>query len=835
MAIDPSDNHTSAVVTEIYSIFPEVVSTQPDSDATRVSTRPIINVTFSEAMDESTINDDSFIVTDEFGGTVFGALNYNATTDTVSFVPSDPITGEVIPLHAGGLYRVTITTDIHDAIGNPLSEEYTWTFTTWFSMTIIVHDVVDRGLQLPDSEFTITPNPLTLNGSLIVQDNGELDESEIDGRIEIGNVELGTYVLSESVVPPNYAKVYDNLIYTVHESNPGGVKFFGNRDTTVTIEDLPPIDVPAPHLTSAQLELYAGEATIGIFDGIQGDELSSPAPIDQVDDLDVALPAFLINAGTLAEVDLSGLSSLVFTLTAPAGSSGADIFNSFDIPTYPAAEEDIADEVVYLAPAIAIPFEDSKDNFILTPIIAKVHPGQTLFMAQPSFVESKVAKFERVNMTFAVEGNGIGFSFGITDTRPPGTTPPPLDAKALFLDIGFVGDVDFSDPNAFASPPRIDILVDKTISGFDELPDGCSDFVMLLFDEEDEEWHEVQKLRNPTLDTGADTAEDQTDDKCGFTLEPPHFSKFAVGGVKGSTLVTESVAPSAGHAGRSSSTSTSIQQMVSGNDIVVTSNVGTESVTVRFENVQPGSGQLKIESSLITRFEGLFDEITDLQRENQKQGKIHLNDAQYTTVGTVFEIDSTKVKYNGTFDITIPYSEDMVSMSSKSESDVKLLHYNRELGQWEDATISVDGITNTVTGRMSSSSPVVAALIIGDKPVKRIGISGITLFNNPDLDSQSWQISRGERATLTTTIENMQPISSDGQSLVFIIQTIDQNGVTVGISFKTLVLADTSKELTESWVEDDPGMYRIQVLLWTDLDNPEALSNVAFTPMIEVT
>ena len=146
----------------------------------------------------------------------------------------------------------------------------------------------------------------------------------------------------------------------------------------------------------------------------------------------------------------------------------------------------------------------------------------TLVLEQPSYIASNEAKVERVNMTFNTAGNGIGFSFAITNERPPGTPEPELDVNALFLEIDFVGDVDFSDPVSFESRPIIDMLVNKTLPGFDQLPDGCIDFQLLLFDEETEDWDVLEELRNPTRDT---------DTQCGFTLQPEHFSKFAVGGV----------------------------------------------------------------------------------------------------------------------------------------------------------------------------------------------------------------------------------------------------------------------------------------------------------------
>lgn len=819
LAIDIAGN-TSPVVVANYVITPAVLMTEPGSSATSIDPRStMINVTFSKPMDESTINADTFQVTTNNGeNSVLGIVLYNATTNTATF--RSGIT-EPVPLDAGTEYTVSLTTDIHDVLGNPLSDNYAWNFTTWFTMAIVVHDLFDIGSQLPGSEFTIAPSPLTLEGTLVVQDNGEFDEDPADGRIEIGNVEFGTYILSETGVPENFAKIYDNMIFTVHETNPTGTKFAAHRDLSISISELPPIGLPGPHLTDEQFQIFDGTATVGKFEGIYGGEATDPAPVQTVADLDSSLPSILVNPVVLAGVDLGTRSSLVFTLKAPAA-SGSAIFNNFDIPVYLAAEQDIASELVYLAPAIVIPYEESKDNFVLTPIIAKVFPGQNLFMIQPSFVESKAAKFESVNMTFAEQGTDIGFAFGITDTRPPGTTDPGLDAPALFLDISFVGDIDFSDPGAFESPPRIDILVNKTLPGFDELPDGCTDFVVLLFDEDDEEWVTVQQLRNPTLDSGDDTPDDPSDDRCGFTLEPPHFSKFAVGGVKGQTISTESDTDrNRNGGGGGGSRSTAVTPTAAGDDIETSVNTRSGEVLVRFASVEDGSGQLKINSNELSSFEEFFDEVAFLSQDNDDHGMVRINGVNYATTGDVFDIDASAVKYDGTVDVTIPYDEGTVTAFG-AENEVRFLHYNTELGIWEDKTSSVDEVANTVTGALDSLSPVTAAISLSDNGQIIDHPGQDDLMSRLKLSKPTFSISAGGEITLSSHIQNMH---TDAQGYVMIVQVVDVSGVVQQLEWQPGSLAagqDTIVSL--SMGEMGSGTYTVQVLLLTDLQNPWFLS-----------
>ncbi|MFT6986287.1 MAG: hypothetical protein ACJAT7_002119 [Psychromonas sp.] len=101
---------------------PTVVSTNPLDTATDFPLNRNLIVEFSEALDPSTINSSSFIITD--GVTqVDGDLVYEGTS--VSFNPTDD-------LAANTEYTATLTTEITDLaiIANPLASDYVWRFTT---------------------------------------------------------------------------------------------------------------------------------------------------------------------------------------------------------------------------------------------------------------------------------------------------------------------------------------------------------------------------------------------------------------------------------------------------------------------------------------------------------------------------------------------------------------------------------------------------------------------------------------------------------------------------------------------------------------------------------
>jgi hypothetical protein len=112
---------TSTFTTIQDTVAPTVTATSPVAGATNVSRNTIITVTFSEAMDPTTINGTTFTVS--AGGPVVGSVSYNAATRVATFTPSGQ-------LAASALHTVTVTTGAKDLAGNSMAVNAVFTFTT---------------------------------------------------------------------------------------------------------------------------------------------------------------------------------------------------------------------------------------------------------------------------------------------------------------------------------------------------------------------------------------------------------------------------------------------------------------------------------------------------------------------------------------------------------------------------------------------------------------------------------------------------------------------------------------------------------------------------------
>ncbi|MEL7833719.1 Ig-like domain-containing protein [Fodinibius sp. Rm-B-1B1-1] len=121
----PSNNYNWNFTTkEIDRTPPRVVSTNPRDDADEVSDDIQVTATFSESMDASTINEDTFGLYQWRLGQyrqISGSVSYSGNTATLT-----PLSDLRNDRH----YVAIISSDVTDLAGNELGEVYRWSFNT---------------------------------------------------------------------------------------------------------------------------------------------------------------------------------------------------------------------------------------------------------------------------------------------------------------------------------------------------------------------------------------------------------------------------------------------------------------------------------------------------------------------------------------------------------------------------------------------------------------------------------------------------------------------------------------------------------------------------------
>ena len=113
-------NGSSDIFTyERESLPPNVDSTSPAHNANGVAVGSSITATFSEPMNGSTIDTNTFTLDNGITGTV----TYDPNSITATLTPSSNLNYDTT-------YTATITTAVRDLADNPMLADYTWSFTT---------------------------------------------------------------------------------------------------------------------------------------------------------------------------------------------------------------------------------------------------------------------------------------------------------------------------------------------------------------------------------------------------------------------------------------------------------------------------------------------------------------------------------------------------------------------------------------------------------------------------------------------------------------------------------------------------------------------------------
>ena len=103
---------------------PTVIATAPSNGATGISPNTSVNITFSEAMDASTVTATNITMRVTSSGTaVTGTVTYNTTTHVATFTPS-------AALAQNASYTVTVSGNVKDAAGNLMGANVEFAFST---------------------------------------------------------------------------------------------------------------------------------------------------------------------------------------------------------------------------------------------------------------------------------------------------------------------------------------------------------------------------------------------------------------------------------------------------------------------------------------------------------------------------------------------------------------------------------------------------------------------------------------------------------------------------------------------------------------------------------
>jgi hypothetical protein len=234
------------------------------------------------------------------------------------------------------------------------------------------------------------------------------------------------------------------------------------------------------------------------------------------------------------------------------------------------------------------------------------------------------------------------------------------------------------------------------------------------------------------------------------------------------------------------------------------------------------------------------------------------------SIGTIFDIDISALTLGSgaAINVTIPYDPTLLP-AGVSESNVKFFHWNGST--WEDKTMAngVDTNAHTVTGTLTSLSPVVAGFAVPsaspstsggggggggssssggsgggssidlgttysddyfkNSPLAKVQIHSSTLVNAAG--QTVYGAHPGQQIMIKNTFKNYQ---KHEQTYAMIVQVIDKDGFTSDIGWVTGTLGPgESTDSSKSWTAGHLGTYNVKLFVWDGVSaTPTALSQV---------
>ncbi|MCZ3389635.1 MAG: Ig-like domain-containing protein [Actinomycetia bacterium] len=176
-AMSNSVSWTFATSAATETVPPTVTATSPTNGSTGVASTATPTVTFSEAMDASTVNGTSVTLSGP-SGAVVASVGYNSTSFMATLTPS-------APLAAGASYTATVSTGVKDVAGNAMSNSVSWSFTTAGSTvsTVVLTPIADSYVSSGAASTNFgTATQLQVDGSPLLKSYLKFDLSSYAGR-----------------------------------------------------------------------------------------------------------------------------------------------------------------------------------------------------------------------------------------------------------------------------------------------------------------------------------------------------------------------------------------------------------------------------------------------------------------------------------------------------------------------------------------------------------------------------------------------------------------------------------------------------------------------------
>ncbi|HEX5456760.1 MAG TPA: LamG-like jellyroll fold domain-containing protein [Candidatus Nitrosotalea sp.] len=416
-----------------------------------------------------------------------------------------------------------------------LSDNLSVTDSVSFSGSIVIKTIAGNSL-ISGASYLVVPNPSTGLGSITVSDTTN------SGIIKITSALYGTYNVTQTTTPSSYDVLVPSNRVTVSASTNNATNTFTLVSTSTDLSQLPPTKSESPDLNSTTFNTWKNSYDAKIVNGSQTSTVSTVHE----------LPS-LITAGsqniTAINSAISSQSSVSLSATLSQSASGTTVMNTLKVPNYTMPT---SSNLVAVLPAFVASGSASSNQFVTTPSIPKVTPGQQIILPVQSNSISSTGGLKQMNITasssvsstgnaksewFVVESNNVVPS-SITQLSSSGIT----GTVSLFVQVKYPYEetgtgINWNDKNNFATSATLDTYVNKPTSDtIQKDANGCPVI-------------DVYTLVGSTWTSSGITivsVKSISTTQCDVKFKTPHFSNFSVVSRSASTSTSTSVGQSTG-------------------------------------------------------------------------------------------------------------------------------------------------------------------------------------------------------------------------------------------------------------------------------------------------
>ncbi|WP_019556453.1 ice-binding family protein [Thiomicrorhabdus arctica] len=274
---------------------PTVVETAPINTVTDVALNSKVVVTFSEAMDDTTITTSSFTVVGLNESALTGTVSYDAASKTATFTADRPFT-------ASRLHTATLSTAVKSATGQALAAAYVWSFTSGTAADAIAPTVVST-------------NPLDVAADVVINPRISATFSE---AVHPATVNDSTFTLSAGGTSVSGVVSYSNRVASFTPTDNLVINTTYTATLTTGITD---IAKPANALAAAKVWTFTTGSTVA----------KGPAPVNLRTAANFAImtAAGITSAGSTTitgNIGTSPITGASITVACTELSAGSEMF-----------------------------------------------------------------------------------------------------------------------------------------------------------------------------------------------------------------------------------------------------------------------------------------------------------------------------------------------------------------------------------------------------------------------------------------------------------------------------------------------------------------------------